>query len=132
MNKLEKNMKKNKTKKIGLIDVKSALRDGRFREMLPSSYEKDINEFLNNPNCPCNLNLYRNVLKDCIEQLTRYFPGRDIEEVSENLINNNWSVINCNIDELESRLRKLPPGRKQLAVTRFEDLVTVVVNELDY
>ena len=126
-------MKKNKKKKIGLIDVKSALRDGRFRKMLPSDYEKDINEFLSNPNCPCNLNLYKNILKDCIEQLSAYFPGRDIEKVdTNNLINNSWSVINCTILELESKLKKLPPGRKQLAVTRFEDLVTVVVNELDY
>ena len=33
--------------------------------------------------------------------------------------------------DLEKKLRKLPPGRKQLDVSRWEDQVTIVVNELD-
>ena len=44
---------------------------------------------------------------------------------------NHWTVINCHIDELESKLKKLPPGRKQIAITRYADQATVVVNELD-
>jgi hypothetical protein len=45
---------------------------------------------------------------------------------------NTWTVINCNIDELEKRLKALPPGRKQLELARYEDQVTVVVNELGF
>ena len=37
----------------------------------------------------------------------------------------------CN-EELESKLQALPPGRKQLAIARYENLVTVVINELDF
>lgn len=67
-------------------------------------------------------------------QLQAYYPNRSVanlDEEAKKLADNNFSVINCHVDELEARLRKLPPGRKQLAVARFEDTITVVVNELD-
>ena len=47
------------------------------------------------------------------------------------MADNQWSVINCSIDDLEKQLRKLGPGRKQLDIARYEDQVTVVINELD-
>lgn len=40
-------------------------------------------------------------------------------------------VINCHKDELEHRLQKLGPGRKQIAICRYEDQVTAVINELE-
>lgn len=124
-------MKKNG---VGLIQVKQALKDGRFRSSLPAEFNQDIQKYLNNPGCACNVPIYRRILKEAKEQLASYFPGQEIleeeKEVSK-LAENHWSVINCHIDELESRLRKLPPGRKQLDVARFEDQVTVVVNELE-
>ena len=52
-------------------------------------------------------------------------------EEAKKLAENNWTVINCKADELEERLRRLPNGRKQLAIARYEDLVTVVINEID-
>jgi hypothetical protein len=68
------------------------------------------------------------------ERLAKYFPNREIEGIKEQvevLSKNQFTVINCNVNELESRLKKLPPGRKQIAITRFQDQVTAVVNELD-
>ena len=34
---------------IGLMDVKQAMRDSRFRESLPASMRDDIQKYLNNP-----------------------------------------------------------------------------------
>jgi hypothetical protein len=65
--------------------------------------------------------------------LLEYFPGQQIDEqeTSDDGPSNHWTVINCHIDKLEEELRRLPPGPKQLAVCRYEDQVTVVVNQLD-
>lgn len=116
------------------MDVKQALRDHRFRESLPSSFAEDLNKYLKNPGCACNIPIYRRILTDAQQQLKAYFPGREVVNLAEEiqkLAENHWLVINCHVDELEERLRKLPPGRKQLAVARYEDQVTVVVNELE-
>jgi len=127
-------MNESKNKKIKLIDVKAALRDARFREMLPKDLDKEVNEFLSNPTCPCNVPLYRKIITNCKEQLMKYFPNREVADEAKELnalAQNNWSVLNCHIDELEKKLRDLPPGRKQMAITRYQEEVTVVINELD-
>lgn len=117
--------------KIGLLDVKMALRDARFRESLPDNYTSDVQKYLQNPGCSCNLPIYRKLLRECQDQLRAYYPSKtDVEEPTVPEPENHWKVINCHKDELEKHLRKLGPGRKQLAVTRFEDQVTVVVNEV--
>lgn len=73
-------------------------------------------------------------MKEAKPQLQAYFPNRtvaNLDREAEKLAENKWSVINCHKDELEEKLRKLPNGRKQIAIARFEDQVTVVVNEID-
>jgi len=123
-----------KKKSIRLMEVKQALRDSRFRDSLPEHMKPQVEEFIKNPGCPCNVPLYREILKNCKKQLQDYFPGlelSDVEEEIKQIAENHWTVISCNIRELENKLRKLPPGRKQLAVARYEDQITVVVNELD-
>lgn len=121
--------------KIGLMDVKSALKDARFRKNLPPELNDDVVKYLNNPGCPtCGVPLFRKILKHCKQQLRDYFPGQDVvdeEKELAKLAENHWTVINCSVDELEDQLRKLPPGRKQIDVARYEDQVTVVVNEID-
>ena len=122
------------SKKVGLIEVKKALKDSRFRQSLPKSLEKEVEEFLNNPGCPCHVPLYRKIIKECSEQLEKYYPSSEVEDLDEQvqkLAENQWTVINCRIDDLEKNLRRLGPGRKQLDVARYEDNVTVVINELD-
>lgn len=119
---------------IGLMEVKQALRDSRFRDSLMPDFKEDVQKYLNNPGCACNVPIYKRIMTGAKKQLAAYFPGRSIanlDEEAKKLAENTWTVINCHKDELEQRLRKLPPGRKQLAVTRYEDQVTVVVNELD-
>jgi hypothetical protein len=123
-----------KSEKITLAEIKKALKDSRFRLTLPKEMEKDVEKFLDNPGCACHVPLYRKIAKECREQLQRYYPNLEIPEDDDDLkkiADNHWSVINCHIDELESKLSKLGPGRKQLDVARWEDQVTVVINELD-
>ena len=122
------------SQKMTLHDVKKALKDSRFRLTLPKEMEPEVNEFLNNPGCACHTPLYRKIIKECRDQLSRYFPNMKVPDHDEDirrLAENHWTVINCRVDELESKLAKLGPGRKQLDVARWEDQVTVVVNELD-
>lgn len=121
-------------KKISVQDVKQALLDSRFRDGLPAELAGDIRKFLDNPGCSCNHPIYRKVMKTAASQLAEYYPTKqptDPDEVVEKLSKNEWTVINCHIDELQAKLRKLPPGRKQLDIARFQDQVTVVINELD-
>ena len=122
------------SKSVGLMDVKQALRDARFRESLPSGFQQDIQKYLNNPGCACNVPIYKRIMTEARQQLQSYYPNRNIanlDEEAKKLAENNWRVINCKADELEDKLKALPPGRKQLAMARYEDMVTVVVNELD-
>ena len=120
--------------KITLLDIKQALQDARFRKTLPDSMSKELAEYNKNRNCPCNTKLYRRILKEARQQLKDYFPGRDVvneEEEIRKLAENHWTVINCHIKELEGKLKKLPPGRKQVEVARYEDQVTAIINEID-
>lgn len=122
------------SRSVGLMDVKQALRDTRFRESLPPAFQEDMQKYLNNPGCACNVPIYKRIMTEARSQLQAYFPNRNIanlDEEAKKLAQNTWRVINCHKDELEKQLQKLPPGRKQLAITRYEDQVTVVVNELD-
>ena len=122
------------SKSIGLLDVKQALRDQRFRDSLPPKFAADIQQFLQNPGCACNVPIYKKIMTEATAQLQQYFPNRivsNLEEEANKLAQNHFSVINCHVNELEEKMRKLPSGRKQIAVARFEDQVTVVVNELD-
>jgi len=118
--------------KLGITDIKQALWDDRFRNLFPE-YEKEIREFISNPGCTCNVRLYRLILSHK-DRLQRYFPTKTIEvpdEELEKLARNHWMVISCHIDELQKKMKGLPKGRKQIAVARWEDQVTVVINELE-
>lgn len=119
-------------RKLGVLDVKQAIFDERFQKLFPELSE-DINKVLKDPGCACNRSIYLKFF-EYKDRLQSFFPNRIIESIEEEktkLAENHWNVINCNINELESKLRKLPPGRKQLAVARYEDQVTVIVNHLD-
>ena len=115
-----------------MMDVKQALLDSRFREKLPESFTPDVQKFLSNPGCGCNHPIYKKIMNEAKDQLMEYFPLKtEVEEISEKQIQNNWTVINCTIQELQKKLRDLPPGQKQIEIARYQDEVTVVINELD-
>lgn len=115
------------SKYITTLDIKQALKtDFRFREMFPE-LKTEIDEFIKNPGCMCNNALISKISSE-IDRLKTYFPNKLIPESKISKIEELWTVINCNIGELQDRLKKLPIGRKQLAMSRYEDQVTVVVN----
>lgn len=123
------------SKPIGIMDVKQALRDHRFRDSLPDSFQEVIQKYLQNPGCSCNTPIYKKIMLEAKEQLQQYYPSRSVanlEEESKKISDNTFSVINCKINELEDRLKKLPKGKKQIAIARYEDELTVIVNELDH
>lgn len=122
-------------KPVTLMDVKQALRDSRFREGLPSSFNEEIKKYQQNPGCACNVPLYKKIMTEAKDLLQNYYPNKSVvslEEDAKKLADNNFSVINCHVDELEDRLKKLSLGRKQIAVCRYEDQVTAIINELDF
>jgi hypothetical protein len=120
-------------KPIGMMEVKQAFHDERFRDLFPEIRHM-IDDYLKKPHCgACAMPVIREIINKWPDRVQKYFPGRVIvrpEDEAKKLAENNWLVINCHIDELEDRLRKLPPGRKQLAICRYEEYVTVVINEL--
>lgn len=117
-------------REIGVEAVKRALLDGEFRKRF-AKHGDLIDKWIDNPGCKCNAPLYSAILED-VASLREYF-GEDIVVVgqqggpAEQV--NRWTVINCSIHELERELAKLPPGPKQIAIARFEDRVTAVVND---
>ena len=122
-------------KKIGLMEVKQALKDSRFRDKLPDEFKDDLLGYLNNPGCACNTPFYRRLLKEAKPILQQFYPGREVVDEAEEaakLAQNHWTVINCKAVDLENELRKLAPGRKHIAIARYESDITVIVNELDY
>jgi hypothetical protein len=118
--------------KITILNVKEALLDERFRQKLPPDLKGDVIKFLGNPSCSCNKSLYKKVIEMAPDALAEYFPTKTVETLPEAPeTKNNWSVINCRADELQAALKKLGPGRKEIAVARWQDQVTVIVNELE-
>jgi len=122
-------------KKVDISDIKKALKDPRFRDSLGVKFQEDVSKYLTNPGCSCNNKLYKRIVTEGKNQLLKYFPDSEVSEESievKNSPKNYFTVINCHKDDLQDRLRKLPMGRKQIAVTRYEDEVTAIINEVDY
>lgn len=119
---------------ISVLDVKNALKDEAFRNKLPPEFQDDINKYLQNPNCSCNLKIYQRVMTEAKDLISSYYPDKAYKAPTEQVKNaakNRFSVVNCSIGELEQRMQSLPPGRKQITISRWEDQVTVLINELE-
>lgn len=119
--------------KISIQEVKEALRDSKFRLALPEELKDDIRKYEQNPSCPCNLEIYRKILKLGAKQLLEYYPGKEVitEQEMTPVQQNNWTVINCSVEELETKLKDYRYGRFQLAIARWENKATVIINDLD-
>lgn len=114
-------------------EIKQAiLSDGRFRDLFPE-LKKEIEEIINNPACPCIVPTIDKMFQHK-DRLKSYFSNREIVDPkveAETSNQNSWIVINCHVSELEANLNKLAKiGRKQIAISRYEDQVTLVINDL--
>lgn len=109
---------------ISILELKQALMDSRFHNLFPE-YSKEIKQFLVNPVCKCNKELYDKLLTHK-DRLAKYFPTKDLKE---KLVDSSsvWKVISCHKDELESELNKLKFLTCQFSLARFEDQVTIVI-----
>ena len=119
---------------ISVLDVKNALKDETFRNKLPADFKADVDKFLQNPNCSCNLKIYQRIMSEAKDLITSYYPDKEYKspnETVEKVAKNRFSVINCSIGELESKIQALPAGRKQITMSRWEDQVTVLINDLE-
>jgi hypothetical protein len=127
--------KETEMKTVGLMDIKMALSDGRFCDLFPE-LRHEIDKYLKEPKCgACAVPVVKEILNKYPERVSKYFPNRQVvrpTDEKDKLSENNFTVINCKITELEDRLRKLGVGRKQIVATRYENDVTVIVNELAF
>jgi hypothetical protein len=115
------------------MDIRQALHDPRFRDAFPE-HVREFEQLDARPGCgTCAVPLARKILNDHPDRVAKFFPGRAVvrpEDEAATLAQNQWTVINCHVSELEDKLKALPPGRKQVAITRHADQVTCVINEL--
>ncbi len=77
---------------------------------LPESLNPEVQKFINNPSCSCNVPLYKKIIKEAKDQVLEYFPGKTVmsqEEEAEQLAKNNWRVVSCSIGDLEKEMKKL-------------------------
>ena len=134
---------------LSLLDIKNAMKDDAFVSKLPESLSVDVARVRSNINCGCNMKFFERLIAEAPDVLQQYFPDKNIVKIEQQVppqpqpentvqqqsepprIVNNWSVISCNIMELEARLQEFREGRKQVTLSRYEDQVTVVINSLD-
>ena len=117
------------SKFINKSDIRQAIKsDARFRDLFPE-LASEIKDFLYNPSCPCHDPLVDKIMK-ATDRLHLYFPNKQVLIQTPSKSEELWTIINTNINELDEKLRRLPVGRKQISVARFEDQVTVIVNML--
>lgn len=113
--------------------IKKALLDSKFRSLYPE-LKKEIDQWIENPGCKCNIPLYNTILSD-ISRLKLYFGQESV--VTEPILEipgqvNHWSIFNGHIDKLNDYLQSLSPGPKQIAIARWQDQVTVIVNDPEF
>ncbi len=118
--------------KISIQEVKEALRDSKFRLSLPPELKEDVRKYEQNPNCPCNIDVYRNIIKLGAKQLREYYPGNEVITEAElsPVRQNNFVVINCGVEEIEEKLKPFKFGDWQIAIARWEDKATLIINDV--
>lgn len=97
--------------------VERLLSDAGFRRLF-SGMEADLARLAADPGCSCNAAI--------IDEVDRRLAGR----TNDGSINNEWRVIDCDISELETLLRKHHrSGRRNFAIARDGNRVVCVLNE---
>lgn len=107
---------------VSMIRVKEMLQyDESFRSKFPD-LKSEIDDFLKDPSCPCHAKLYREIISQLREN-----PVRPTGVAQAFASAYRFSVVNCQVNDLEKELRKLPVGSNVEGITRFENEITCVV-----
>jgi hypothetical protein len=71
------------------------------------------------------------ILNDAVAflQIPQGTPQEHLESAKKAKMN--WKIINTTIHDLIHELHKLPQGRKLMALTRWQDQITVIVNDME-
>lgn len=118
---------------ITVEQVKAAFGRKTFRDQFPDLADKML-EAASKPGCSsCSAPVLAELAKR-EDKLKEYFGDVEFDIVvpisAEEMPRAGLTVINCHIDQLEERLNRLPAGPKQIACARFEDQITVIINDL--
>ena len=70
---------------VSLMDIKNAMKDEKFRATLPESLAPEVQKFVNNPSCSCNVPVYKKIIKEAKDQVLAYFPGKEIMSQEEEI-----------------------------------------------
>lgn len=110
---------------LGFKEIKRELWKKAFRDLFPE-WKDQIGKFLANPGCECNRPLLISILESK-DRLESYFKRPIKVAMSLPPRGGQVRVINTDIHRLEEELRNLPPGMKYIALARYQDQITAVV-----
>lgn len=115
-------------------ELKRAAKKGDFRSQFPE-LRGEFDDFISKGGCAHCAKKMIEGLMQYEDRLFEYFGdvilAIDPPESFDPVGDNNFTVINCGVHELEDKLNALPPAAYQITAARYEDKVTVVINRLD-
>ena len=111
--------------KLTKQDIRQAIWHENFRNLFPE-LKNEIAAIISNPGCSCNNAKFAKFF-EYPDRLREYFPTKEVPKQNPEC---KWQVINCHVDELESKLRELGDLPKYVTVARYEDQVTAVIGEM--
>lgn len=115
-------------------DLKRAVKKGDFRKRFPE-LRVEFDDFIQKNGCAFCAKKMVEGLMSYKDRLYDYFGDVNLAieapEAFDPVGDNNFTIINCGIHELEDKLNALPPAAYQITAARYEDQVTVVVNRIN-
>ena len=116
--------------KLNLLDLKQAIWDSRFRDLFPEMKDQ-FERYLKDPGCACNVGFLKGLMREG-ERLKQYFPTKEMVTTEEEVDGaaNDYVVINCPVEQLQDRLRTYPKTKRMVAAARWQNRVTVVLNDV--
>jgi len=117
--------------------IRKAINRKRFQDLFPELAEI-FERYITRPGCgSCEETLFSALLASP-ERLKQYFgDDSQFEQIpppppalARMVPEQSFTVINCHVDELSSKLNMMPPGRYEIAAARWENEITVIVKTI--
>ena len=110
---------------LTISDIRQAIWDKRFQELFPE-YQERIQQFIKDPGCACHTPFLHTFFQHK-DRLKKYFPTKNIVLPE---IRNDWSVLNCHIEEADKNLKSYPKTKRMIAAARWQNQLTVILNDI--